>query len=129
MVDAKLNDVGSEVMNGTGDYTAAANASDEEADDDDDDSKITEIRFVPAKVDSLDLMFQAMSDGNMLHPDEDDSFSEDDEAEFEPSEGFIRSAGANGHDQAQDPSIDQSAVTCNDYQFENADDQDEEPMT
>ncbi|XP_014673892.1 PREDICTED: methylosome subunit pICln-like [Priapulus caudatus] len=49
-----------------------------EEDDGEDDEKTTDVRFVPADKQYLELMFAAMSDCQVLHPDEDDSNSEDD---------------------------------------------------
>jgi len=95
MVDAKLNAFGKErsASGGVGDDV---NGGDDEDDDDEGDS-ITEVRFVPENSASLDLMYQAMSDGNILHPDEDDSFSDDDESdENEESEHTGDATAARG---------------------------------
>ena len=57
-------------------------------DSSDDDSPVTEIRFVPNDSDTIKQMFNAMSDCQCLHPDEEDS---DYEPEFEDGaagEGF-----------------------------------------
>lgn len=47
---------------------------DEEEDDDESETPMTEIRFAPENVNSLDAMFQAMSQCQALHPDPQDSF-------------------------------------------------------
>jgi len=55
----------------------------EESDEDDDDEQSTEIRFVPSNITSLDTMYHALSECQALHPDENDSFSDEEEDEEE----------------------------------------------
>lgn len=95
----------------------------DESDDDevdDDDEAITEIRFVPEDANSLDILHQAMSDGNMLHPDPDDSLSDEDDENYTPEteqESCFRTEDnhrENGSDEAMEDAADAS-------QFENAD--------
>ncbi|XP_038674101.1 methylosome subunit pICln isoform X2 [Scyliorhinus canicula] len=50
----------------------------EEEDDDDDSDPITEVRFVPVDKTALEPMFTAMCDCQALHPDPDDTDSEND---------------------------------------------------
>jgi len=59
------------------------------SDDDssDDDTPVTEIRFVPDNTDTIKHMFNAMSDCQCLHPDEEDS-------DYEP--GFEDGAAGEG---------------------------------
>lgn len=47
-----------------------------ENEDDDADPPITEMQFAPDNTNNLDLMFQAMSACQALHPDPQDSFSD-----------------------------------------------------
>jgi len=124
MLDGKLNDFGRDTHNGSGD--APANA-DDDSNEEDEDSNITEIRFVPARSESLDHMFKAMTEGNQLHPDEEDSFSEEDDDEFDPSvaEPILQYSEPSD---PTDPSMEQDAAILasseeNADQFENADDE------
>jgi len=50
-----------------------------EGEGDDDDHRSAEVRFVPADGDSLETMYHALSECQALHPDENESFSDDDE--------------------------------------------------
>lgn len=57
-----------------GDLTDDADKVQDESDDDDEDIEpSTEMRFVPEDKTVLDQLYQAMSDCQMLHPDQDDS--------------------------------------------------------
>lgn len=47
-----------------------------ENEDDDADPPITEMQFAPDNTNNLELMFQAMSACQALHPDPQDSFSD-----------------------------------------------------
>ncbi|EFN80649.1 methylosome subunit pICln [Harpegnathos saltator] len=49
-----------------------------ENEDDDEDTPITEMRFAPDNTNNLELMFQAMNACQALHPDPQDSFSDED---------------------------------------------------
>lgn len=49
-----------------------------ENEDDDGDTAITEMQFAPDNTNNLDLMFQAMNTCQALHPDPQDSFSDED---------------------------------------------------
>ncbi|KYM83353.1 Methylosome subunit pICln [Atta colombica] len=55
---------------------ASENGSENE--DDNADPPITEMQFAPDNTNNLDLMFQAMSACQALHPDPQDSFSDED---------------------------------------------------
>jgi len=56
------------------------NASESESDDDDNgSSKLNEIRFVPDDKNSLEMLFKAMSECQLLHPDPNDSISEEED--------------------------------------------------
>jgi len=72
-----------------GEHNGSSKAESEgEGDDDEEHSRSTEIRFVPADVDSLETMYQALSECQALHPDENESFSEDEDEDFsEPQMG------------------------------------------
>ncbi|XP_076323576.1 methylosome subunit pICln-like isoform X1 [Tachypleus tridentatus] len=50
------------------------------------ENKTSEVRFVPENTGVLDAMFKAMMDCQALYPDEDDSFSEDEEGCFDDAE-------------------------------------------
>lgn len=64
-------------------------------DDDEDDDDIREIRFAPTNATSLDEIYNAMSRGNELNPDPNDSNSGDEnDEEYEGDEG----QGDGGHD-------------------------------
>lgn len=71
MIDSKIDDEGSGM-------------SGESDEDDDETTAITEIRFIPDDNSALDSMFRAMSECQILHPDADDSISE--EENFEDAE-------------------------------------------
>ncbi|XP_054169227.1 methylosome subunit pICln-like [Oppia nitens] len=58
--------------------TEESNVSDTESTDGS-DSRNNEIRFVPEDKSQLDIMFKAMSECQALHPDPNDSISEDEE--------------------------------------------------
>jgi nucleotide-sensitive chloride channel 1A len=51
----------------------------EEEEDSEDEGGMTEMRFVPDDKNQLETMYQAMTHCQSLHPDPNDSFSEDDE--------------------------------------------------
>lgn len=57
--------------------------------DNSEEQKINELRFIPEDKGMLDAMFQAMSACQTLHPDPNDSFSEEDEGEGEDEENVI----------------------------------------
>ncbi|XP_012264790.1 methylosome subunit pICln [Athalia rosae] len=59
---------------------------DEDEDEDDSEPEMTEMRFAPENVNSLDAMFQAMSQCQALHPDPQDSFLDAEEDIFEDAE-------------------------------------------
>ncbi|XP_011494168.1 PREDICTED: methylosome subunit pICln [Ceratosolen solmsi marchali] len=65
-----------------------SNTDDNNDDDDDDDSDapITEMRFAPDNINSLEAMFQAMKECQALHPDPQDSFSDAEEDIYEDAE-------------------------------------------
>ncbi|XP_052107118.1 methylosome subunit pICln-like isoform X5 [Mytilus californianus] len=69
-----------------GDLTDDANREDEESDDEDIDPS-TEMRFVPDDKTVLDQLYKAMSDCQILHPDEDDS-DFDEGGFYEGEDGF-----------------------------------------
>ncbi|KAK8726461.1 hypothetical protein OTU49_010262 [Cherax quadricarinatus] len=85
MVDAKLD-------------SSAANAlndGDSDSDGEDDESAMTEVRFVPSDHVSLEPMYKALNDCQLLHPDPEDQQSDEnvgeddddeDEGEYEVSE-------------------------------------------
>lgn len=75
MIDVKLEP--DDVSNGEAD-------SDSE---DEEDSAMTELRFVPTDHSSLDLMYKALNDCQVLHPDPEDQPSDDDFEEEEEDEG------------------------------------------
>nr|XP_022287890.1 methylosome subunit pICln-like [Crassostrea virginica] len=79
MVDGKLND----------DAEPGQKSSDEDevVGPYEGDTPTTEVRFVPADKGSLDAMFNAMSDCQALHPDEQDTDSEADDFEANYYEG------------------------------------------
>ena len=77
MVDGKL-DMNEDVI-----------SSDDDDVTNDPEPSITEIRFVPANPDSLDAVFSAMSDCQVLHPDEDASFSDEEDYCGEEEAGGI----------------------------------------
>lgn len=76
-----------------GQHSRNSNGGDEDDDDDDgggddnEDEKITEIRFVPQDVTTLDVMFAAMSDCQILHPDEQDFDEEFDDGQDTMEQG------------------------------------------
>ena len=47
--------------------------------DEDDEDKVLEVRFVPDAAEHLDSMFKAMNECQLLHPDPDDSISEEED--------------------------------------------------
>lgn len=53
------------------------NGDSESNDEDECDPGVTEVRFIPEDKSSLQTMFSAMSDCQVLHPESDDSLSED----------------------------------------------------
>ena len=53
------------------------------ADEDDADDGLLEVRFVPDAPEHLESMFKAMNECQLLHPDPDDSVSEEEEGERE----------------------------------------------
>lgn len=63
------------------------NEDDSGNDDGDEDEKITEIRFVPHDATTLDRMFAAMSDCQILHPDEQDFDEEFDDGQDAVEQG------------------------------------------
>lgn len=105
MVDGRLDD----------EEKADGDSEDEEEDED----QITEVRFVPEDATALDLMHQAVCDGNILHPDPDDSLSDEDDANYTPDTG-------NGHfrdaeDEEEEVEGNMAVDTADAAQFENAD--------
>ncbi|KAL3848013.1 hypothetical protein ACJMK2_018898 [Sinanodonta woodiana] len=62
------------------------NISDEDDNEEDCEVSLAELRFIPAYKEHLEAMFAAMSDCQALHPDENDTNSEDNEED--DSEGF-----------------------------------------
>lgn len=56
------------------DARSGDNDDDDEDEDNESETPITEMRFAPENVNSLDSMFQAMSQCQALHPDPQDSF-------------------------------------------------------
>jgi len=67
---------------GQGDGT---NSGSDSSGDDENSTKVSEIRFVPEDSSALDLIYRAMCDCQVLHPDQNDSLSdagEDDEEGF-----------------------------------------------
>jgi len=81
----------------------------EEDEEEPEEAQITEIRFVPANSGALESIFQAMAECQAMHPDENESFS-DDESASTPMEGGIGNfymaddfdAGEEGEDEAMD---------------------------
>jgi len=71
-----------------GGHNGSTREGSEGEDDDEEQSRSTEVRFVPADVDSLEPMYQALSECQALHPDANESFSDEDDEEFsEPQAG------------------------------------------
>ncbi|XP_046428833.1 methylosome subunit pICln isoform X1 [Neodiprion pinetum] len=66
MVDAKLDPADMQELLP---IDARSEGNDEEDDDDESETPMTEMRFVPENSNSLDAMFQAMSQCQALHPD------------------------------------------------------------
>lgn len=64
-----------------------ATRNEDDDDNEDDDSIFTEFRFVPPDKGTLEAMFQSMSECQALHPDEDDSNSEEDDYYGEEAAG------------------------------------------
>ncbi|XP_067841786.1 methylosome subunit pICln isoform X2 [Heptranchias perlo] len=75
MVNAKL---GAEECKEANMDEKAAEGEEGEEEDDDDTDPITEVRFVPVDKAALEPMFTAMCDCQALHPDPDDTDSEND---------------------------------------------------
>jgi len=113
MVDAKLNGFAKDDVNG-----GSGDAAEDSDEDDDESDSITEVRFVAEKADSLDVMYQALSDGNILHPDADDSFSDEEDDDENEAEGTAVDGVSTEHGDSMDQDRE--------GQFENADD---EPTT
>jgi nucleotide-sensitive chloride channel 1A len=70
--------------NDNGDHNGSGDHQNEEHEDNDDDEQgtaIVEVRFAPNDVASLEPMYQALSECQALHPDENESFSEDEDGE------------------------------------------------
>jgi len=61
------------------DAAVDTNSGSESGDDEGNGSKIGEVRFVPGNRSHLDPMFKAMSECQLLHPDPNDSISEEDD--------------------------------------------------
>lgn len=78
---------GNTVNGGAG---GTSNSDSEDDDDDDDEAAITEVRFVPSDVSSLETMNSALNDCLALHPDPED---QDDEDEGWPLAGERREIG------------------------------------
>ncbi|XP_062910703.1 methylosome subunit pICln isoform X2 [Mobula hypostoma] len=92
MVNAKLGEDDKEA-------NMEEKASDgEEAEDDDEADPITEVRFVPVDKTALDQMFTAMCDCQALHPDPDDTDSEND---FEEDDEEGEEYDVEAHEQGQ----------------------------
>ncbi|XP_066592942.1 methylosome subunit pICln isoform X2 [Prorops nasuta] len=68
--------------------SSADNGSDNEDEDDDPDTVMTEMRFAPDNTNNLEAMFQAMNQCQALHPDPQDSFSDEDIYEDAEEEDF-----------------------------------------
>lgn len=66
--------------------TPESNSDDDDDDDDDSDGPMTEMRFAPDDTDSLDAMFQAMSQCQSLHRVPQDSCSDAEEDIYEDAE-------------------------------------------
>lgn len=62
----------------SGNGVAAHVAETDEEEADEDEQIITELRFVPQDKSTLDSIFQALSECQALHPDEEDYFSDED---------------------------------------------------
>ncbi|XP_059468605.1 methylosome subunit pICln [Neocloeon triangulifer] len=60
----------------------------EQNEDDDDEGGVTEVRFVPADKGVLQQLFEALKECQTLHPDPNDSFSEDEEFEGDGDRGL-----------------------------------------
>uniref|UniRef100_A0A915JAR3 Uncharacterized protein n=1 Tax=Romanomermis culicivorax TaxID=13658 RepID=A0A915JAR3_ROMCU len=65
----------------------------------DDEQPITELRFVPQDKNALETIFQALSECQALHPDEDDSFSDGND--------FDESEANNGLEPSDDVAFDE----------------------
>lgn len=78
---AAKSDVGATGTSESGDHNGSTrDGSGDEGDDENGEQSTTvEVRFVPADVESLEPMYQALSDCQTLHPDENESFSEDED--------------------------------------------------
>lgn len=95
---------------------------DSEDEDEEDEDQITEVRFVPEDATALDVMHQAVCDGNILHPDPDDSLSDEDDANYTPE------TGSNGHfreaeDEEEEVEGNMAVESADAAQFENADEE------
>ncbi|XP_045583745.1 methylosome subunit pICln isoform X2 [Procambarus clarkii] len=92
MVDAKLEETPTNAMSGDG----------SDSEDDDDESAMTEVRFVPSDHFSLEPMYKALNDCQLLHPDPEDQQSDEnvgeeddeDEGEYEVSENGYHMPGS-----------------------------------
>ncbi|PSN35455.1 hypothetical protein C0J52_06626 [Blattella germanica] len=89
---------------------------------------MTEMRFIPDDKGMLDAMFHAMSECQSLHPDPQDSFSDDEESfedAEEEEEGEYHLAGGDaailGHGNVNGNGVDDEPMEM-DGQFEDADD-------
>lgn len=78
MIDVKLEEP-ENAMNG-------GNSSDSE-EEEDEDAAMTEVRFVPSDPSSLDHMYKALNECQVLHPDPEDQPSDDEIGEEEEDEG------------------------------------------
>lgn len=64
-------------MNFHADAMNGDNGSDSE--EEEDDAAMTEVRFVPSDPSTLDLMYKALNECQVLHPDPEDQPSDDGE--------------------------------------------------
>lgn len=76
--------------------------ADDEGDDDDED-ELNELRFIPDSSTSLEAMFKALSDCQLLHPDPNDDLSDEDEHDggneydVDAAEHILGVGDGNGH--------------------------------
>ncbi|XP_042241631.1 methylosome subunit pICln-like isoform X2 [Homarus americanus] len=124
MVDAKLEDSQAVTPNGV-------EGSDSE--EEDDETAMTEVRFVPTDQFSLEPMYKALNDCQLLHPDPEDVQSDenvgeeddDDEGEYDVSENGYHMYGSHETTLEGEPSL---VTPGGSHEARNGDLEDDEAM-
>lgn len=98
------------------------NATDEE--DERNDEQLTECWLIPDDANTVDIMFQAMTECQALHPDSADSVSEESDFMDDDDESFDNGLGPaanSGRDDADDAQGGMRNLNLNDERFADAD--------